>query len=306
MKYPKDPYTNEQHIELLRERGLEVSSEDRANRYLTNVGYFRLSGYMFHLQSNDGNHRFEKGVTFDQIIEHYQFDKKLRLLVGEYLERLEVALRSRLTNYYSINYGFYWYTEYGLYADISAYENIQKEIKGRFDEQKERFLKSFKYKYTSESLPPSNMAMEVLTFGKLSRLYSGLKNGEEKQKIAKDFNLPSSILSTWFIYLSNVRNICAHHSRLWNKHITADRPSIPSRKKNKFPGELPKGFESSIYGVIALIDRLLKEINPTNSFTIKVQKLIEDYPGIETFKMGFPPDWKKNAVWKNETYQTEK
>jgi len=299
MKYGKLPFTPDQHVELLQSRGLVISNEERAKRYLNNVGYFRLTGYMYHLQRNDGSHQFLDDVTFDDVILHYQFDKKLRVLVIEYLERIEVALRARLTDKFSVSHGFYWYTQYDLYDDKAVYNSINEEIKERFDDPQERFLKSFKYKYHSENLPPSNMAMEVLSLGKLSRLYKGLSNKVEKRAIAVEFNLPSTILSSWFIYLTNVRNICAHHSRLWNRKITADRPTIPNRQQYRFNGDLPEDFNTTMYGIVSMIDRLLKNINTGNSFINKFIALIVKYPSINTGLMGFPIDWKKNSAWGN-------
>ena len=297
MKYSKTPLNSVQHIELLKSRGLTIVDEERARKYLNNVGYFRLTGYMYHLQSKDGSHNFYDNVTFNDIILYYQFDKKLRTLVIEYLERIEVALRARLINKFSISHGFYWYTNYALYDDKDVFNIINDEIKERFDEPQERFLKSFKMKYSSEMLPPANMAMEILTLGKLSRLYKGLSNKDEKIEIADEFGLPSTILSSWFIYLTNVRNICAHHSRLWNRKITADRPIIPQRKKFKFNGDLPDDFNSTLYGIASMIDRLLKNINPSNTFITKLIQLIDQYPTINTALMGFPEGWRRSPAW---------
>jgi abortive infection bacteriophage resistance protein len=302
---PKIPFTAGQHIELLRSRGLHVPNEGRAIKYLNNIGYFRLTGYMYHLQINDGSHKFLDNITFNDIVLYYQFDKKLRALVLEYLERIEVALRARLTNSFSIKYGFYWFTQYDLYDDKTVYSSINEEIKERFDDPQERFLKSFKFKYSSERLPPSNMAMEILTLGKLSRLYKGLSNKDEKTTVASEFGLPSTLLSSWLIYLTNVRNICAHHSRLWNRKITADRPIIPTRKKYKFNGRLPNDFNTTIYGVVSMIDKLLSKINAGNTFIDQVANLIKDYPTINTSLMGFPNDWKINATWKSRPIDDE-
>lgn len=298
MRYTKDPRTPEQHIELLKERGLSFKDESRAVRCLKNIGYYRLTGYMYHQQSRDGEHNFFEGTEFNDIILHYQFDKKLRGIVSEYLERIEVALRSRLTDCYSLSHGFFWYDQKELYQNLAVYDNIALEIRENFQDPQELFLKAFKSKYVEESIPPSNMAMETLSFGKLARLYGGLKNDEEKQKIAEDFNLPSTVLTSWLIYLANVRNVCAHHSRLWNKRVTADRPTIPSRRKYKFNGSLPQNFNTTSYGVFSLIHRLLQAFNPDNSFIEKIEILIEEYPVIETGKMGFPEDWKTNSTWK--------
>ncbi len=215
-----------------------------------------------------------------------------------YIERIEVALRAKLNDKYSLNHGFFWYTIYDLFEDKDLHDSINEYIKGYFENPQENFLKAYKYKYHSEQLPPSNMAMETLTFGKLSRLYQGLKNDSEKQEIAFEFGLPSTILSSWFIYINNVRNICAHHSRLWNKRITADRPTIPKRKRIQFNGEIPDNFNTTVYGVISIIDRLLKEINPSNSFVERIITLIDDYPSIKTNSMGFPTNWRDEPAWK--------
>tara|TARA_R110002012_G_scaffold276025_5_gene462850 strand:+ start:11087 stop:11986 length:900 start_codon:yes stop_codon:yes gene_type:complete len=297
LKYTKKPFTVDQHIELLRARKLIIDDEERAKKYLANIGYFRLSGYMYHLQSVDGEHNFKEGIKFGDIILHYQFDKKLRSLFLEYLERIEIALRARLTDRYSNSHGFYWYTDKSLFEDQGIYNSINQEIRDHFSDPQERFLKAFKNKYTSESLPPSNMALEILTLGKLSRLYRGLKNQSEKVQIADDFQLPSTILSSWLVYLTNVRNICAHHSRLWNKKVTADRPTIPTRRKYQFKGEIPTDFNTTVYGIAAMIDRLLTATNPSNHFINKLVKLIDDNPTINTLSMGFPSNWRTEPAW---------
>lgn len=301
MKYEKKPLNADEHIKILTDRGLSIPDHERAKKYLGTIGYFRLTGYMYHLQESDGSHKFKNDVCFNDIILHYHFDKKLRAIVSEYLERIEVALRSKLTDYYCISHGFYWFTQYDLYDDKNIYDSINAEIAERFIEPQERFLKYFKRKYTSESLPPSNMAMEILTMGKLARLYKGLSNKSEKISIANDFGLPSGILSSWLIYLNNVRNICAHHGRLWNRGITADRPIIPTRKKYRFNGKIPDDFNSSFYGVVSMLDKLLLGINSTNRFTEKIVDLINQYPRINTKFMGFPDNWKDEPAWKRNS-----
>ncbi len=300
MKYIKPPFSTAQHIELLKSRGLDIPDETKALQHISNIGYFRFTGYMYHLQErSNGSHQFIEGISFDDIIGHYQFDKKLRILIFDYMERIEVALRAKLTDKYSLNHGFYWYSMYKLYDDNHIYDSINGEIHEKFKDPQERFLKAFKNKYSGESLPPSNMAMEILTLGKLSRLYKGLSNNKEKMAIAEDFNLPSTILSSWLIYLTNIRNICAHHSRLWNRTLSVDRPVIPTRKKYQFKGTIHPNFNTTMYGVISITDRLLTAINPTNSFISNISELIHHHP-INPRLMGFPDDWETNATWHNK------
>ncbi|MCP9752924.1 Abi family protein [Ferruginibacter sp. HRS2-29] len=297
MKYTKTPETPEQCCEILKNRGLIINDPDRAIKYLTNVGYFRLTGYMFHLQSNDGKHTFIDGTKFDDIIALYQFDKKLRGIISEYLERIEICLRAKLTDKYSITNGFFWYNDRELFEDAEIFDTINREIKDTFDDPKELFLKRFKSKYVDEDMPPSSMALEILSLGKLARLYKALKNKNGKSEIATEFNLPSSTITSWYIYLANVRNICAHHSRLWNKKVTADRPQFPTREKYKFKGENFEDSNTTLYGIISMIDRLLISFNPKNTFTSKIENLIREY-SINCLLMGFPEDWEKTANWR--------
>jgi len=299
MKYPKKPFDCEQHIEILRQRGLDIPNPDRAEKYLNSVGYFRLTGYMYHLQERDGSHAFIGKVSFDDIINLYQFDKKLRSVINEYLERIEVALRTKITNYYCLKHGFFWYTDATLFTDVNLYKGVLAEINESFVTPQESYLRSFKLKYTAETHPPSNMALETLTMGKLVRLYKALKDNDEKKLIARDFNLPPTHLTTWFVYLTNVRNVCAHHSRLWNKKVTADRPQIPTRERFKFHGTITPDFNTTMYGIISMINRLLLSFNNPNNFTAKIEGLIEAH-SIDTSLMGFPADWKQNAPWRNE------
>jgi abortive infection bacteriophage resistance protein len=298
MKYNKPPLTCTEHLNLLQTRGLVVNDEIRAIQYLSTIGYYRLTGYMYHLQKHDGSHLFQGKISFDEIIVYYQFDKKLRVLLLDYLERIEVALRAKLIDKFSLQYGFYWYMDEKLYEDKKTYQLILETIKAQFDNPQEIFLKKFKYKYTSEDFPPSNMALEILSLGKLARLYKGLANNKEKISIAEDFGLTSTIMSSWCIYLTNVRNACAHHARLWNRKISADRPLIPRRKEYCFSGNLPEDFNTTVYGIVSMIYRLLLKINSKNSFIDNFTNLLEEYPAINTASMGFPTDWRSNPAWR--------
>lgn len=293
--YNKPPVTVADQIQLLKGRNLVISDEPRAEKYLTNVGYYRLTGYMFHLQK-DKTHTFDGKTDFNDIINCYQFDKALRSILTEYIERLEVFLRTSLTDHYSLSTGsFFWYRDNNLYADQECYDVINREIDKSFKEVKELFLRKFRLNY-DDAYPPSNMALETLTFGKLTRLYGGLKNEGAKQIIAKKFGLPNEILTSWLVYISNVRNICAHHARLWNRYMTADRFTVPKRKSIAFTGVLTDDFNTTMYGVIAVLNRLLDAFNPGNNFVTKVIALIKQY-NVDTEYMHFHKDWEQNPPW---------
>lgn len=296
--YSKQPQTTAALIDLLKSRNLLIADEDRATRYLETIGYYRLTGYMYHMQEPDQSHHFVDGTSFDDIVNAYKFDKRLRALLMEYVERVEVVIRAKLTNYCSLQHGFFWYTDASLFdkQQRGLWDSVFKEIMANFDEPKELFLKVYKKNYPNESFPPSQMALEILSLGKLVRLYKSLAPNKVKEQIAADFNLPAVILEAWLVWLTNARNVCAHHGRLWNRIMAADRPAFPKRRTLQFAVPMAENANTTMYGVVALMHRLLKAFNPDNSFATKVEALIREYE-VDATKMGFPSNWTKTAVW---------
>lgn len=285
MRYSKKALTIDEQIELLEKRNLAIDDPDKARRYLESVSYYRLSGYMFHLQDKKDGTKFKEDTSFNDIINLYKFDKQLRGVFLEYLERIEVCFRTRVLNTYSIPNGFYWLGkgEYFLSkadlrderGEVLGYQNyVLKSIDESFVAPKEQFIKAFRNKYTSEQRPPENMAFEILSFGKMIKLYTCLKNDDLKNSVAGDFGLPNGkMLVNWLLFLNDVRNVCAHHSRLWNRKFTANKLIFPSRRKNKIEGNIPEHSNSNLYGAIITINHLLSSFNPSNTFTKRVEKL---------------------------------
>jgi len=93
MKYVKPPLTIAQQIQTLKVRGLNIEDEVRASRYLSFISLYRLRAYTYTYQDNkDTSHTFFPGITFDRVLKTYLFDRKLRLLVFDAIERIEIAL----------------------------------------------------------------------------------------------------------------------------------------------------------------------------------------------------------------------
>ena len=309
MKYTKKACTIDEHLEILINRGLTIDDTDRAKRYLESVSYYRLSGYMFHLQDKGNASIFYEGTTFNDIINLYTFDKKLRCIFLEYLERIEVCLRTRILNAYSELKGFYWSIQRENFLEKKDLRDNGNEVLGYhtyvlesviidFEKPKEQFLKAFKLKYTDETYPPENMYFETLSFGKLIKLYACLKNDNTKNSIATAFKLPSGkTLVNWLLFLNDVRNVCAHHSRLWNRKFTANKLIFPSRKDHKIEGAILEASNSNIYGAIIAIHHLLLTFNTNSSFIGKLEALIELH-SINVRNLGFPQNWKDEAPWR--------
>jgi len=133
MEYIKPPLTIAQQIKILKNRGLIIKNEERASRYLSFISFYRLRAYTYPYQdNNDDQHPFFPKITFDTILNTYLFDRKLRLLVFDSIERIEIAFRTQIVYYYSIKYGGNWYEKKELYRNIDHYKKdiniLDKEI----------------------------------------------------------------------------------------------------------------------------------------------------------------------------------
>ena len=229
--FNKPPLTYEKQVELLLSRGLIVTDRKRAERHLANISYYRLSAYMLpYKKKEDGIiiDAFKEGTTWDDIYDLYVFDRKLRLLVFDAIERLEVAIRTQIIYQLSHKYGSHWQDNAHIFnpprevtlrdgrtITIDVYREIQSHIKEQLHSNRaEVFIQHYHNKYGTPENPPSWMSVEIMYFNHLSKICTGLKNRADINGIASYFALPPKTFCSWLHTMNYVRNICAHHSRL--------------------------------------------------------------------------------------------
>jgi len=272
--YTKNALTTDQQVDLLRERGLKINDEKNLRHYLNTVGYYCLSGYFKIFQDKDDI--FLENITFEKVLKIYFFDRKLRLLFLDGLERIEKAFRTQFVSQISLRHGPY-------YFDKEHIQNRHKEkIMNILQRSKEPFIEKFQKKYPNQSAPLWILA-EVLSFGDILNFYiTGIEN-EDKKEIARYFNLGWKFFYSWLENLREVRNTSAHHSRLWNKKITKQL-----RKGDQYPAIT---YNGRIFDSIFIITILLQKISPDYRWISHIEKLISQYE-IDTKRMGFPQDWK--------------
>ncbi len=299
MNYNKPPLSIAQQIQKLKERGLIIENEERTARYLSFISLYRLRAYTYSYQDNTNpGHPFFKNITFDKVLQTYLFDRKLRLLVFDAIERIEIALRTQIIYQYSIKYGSNWYENKLLYRNNDFFNRdiilIDKELK----RSNEAFIKHYKKTYTNPKRPPAWMTFETISMGLLSKIYENLQICPEKKKIARKFGLGHpKVLESWMHSLSVIRNICAHHGRLWNREIPA---SMKFPKNHEAIWLVNKNFpHGKMFMVLSGILFLLNIIIPNNHFKAKLNTLLADYRNISLAQMGFPENWKKEQLWKS-------
>ena len=247
VKFDKPALDVDKQIELLKSRGLIINDIDFAKNILSNITYYRLSAYMKYFQIGDN---FKKSVTFEDIVNLYNFDKDLKSVIFENIRVIEISLRAKICLHMCSNYGSHWFYDINNYKSRWDYEKTLEILESEKGLKKDTFIKYYYEKYSEPDLPPFWMISEVLSMGDLSKILNGL-NFKDVKQIAKsltpDYFTPP-VLTNWIHVLATIRNICAHHSRLWNRQL-----------KIKFsePQKIPQWFANQVKMIMFMLYALL-------------------------------------------------
>lgn len=297
MKYQKLPITIANQVRKLKGRGLNFENETKAEHYLSNISYYRLRAYTFPFQDNSQiDQPFVVDVSFEQIIELYVFDRKLRLLIFDAIEKIEIALRSQIIYHFALKYGSHWQLKPELYRDPMRFANHLASLQKEIDRSSETFIGHYKNNYSSPSEPPSWMSLEVSSLGLLSKIFQNLEKCPEKLAVTSHFGLKNvSVIENWILCFSTLRNICTHHGRVWNRRLTQIKlPTQPTHTflKNK------SVYTNKLYATLSCIEYVLKQISPGSAFSDRLKDLMKSCPLAQTKEMGFPNNWLEEELWK--------
>lgn len=302
MRFNKPALTIPDQITKLQSRGLLIPDAATAAHYLTYVGYYRLSAYALTFQDCTRPAKpFRPGTTFDQLLDLYRFDRELRLHVLDAIERIEVALRSVVNNELALRHGPHWFMNprhfsarfdhADLIADIESEVRIAAPGRPPGQPHQEVFINHYYTKYGDPHLPPSWMVMETFYLSSLSRLYANLGSGAERSAIATRFGTDEFVLRGWFHVLSYVRNLCAHHARLWNRQLVIKFRQVARRHQSFL------STNDRFYAVAVVLYDLLRRIAPDTQWHLRLRDLIGRYPVVPIQAMGFPADWQQATFW---------
>jgi abortive infection bacteriophage resistance protein len=271
----------------LQGRGLTVPDPVRALQALEYVGYYRLLIYMRPLQRPSPPKTFIPGTSFDDVLSLYEFDRELRLLCLDGIERVEVALRAAVVSQVAVPHGPHFYLDHRLFEKTEQFiEFFQAAARARY-----LGIQHYREHYDDPPLAPIWTIMEALTYGQLSHLFSWLRLPQRKQ-ISQRFGFDESILLSWFRSLNVLRNMCAHHNRLWNFHMLVDRPKAAKNLKAEFIST------EWFYARAIVLSSLLDASGYGADWRRRLIALVDRYPSVNPASMGFPADWRARAFWK--------
>jgi len=296
----KPATTIAQQIAHLTSQGMVVPDTGRAAHWLRHVSYYRLSAYWLPFEASKGQPgpRFGAGTSFDTVVSLYEFDRRLRLLVLDAIERIEVAIRGSWAYALAHVAGPHGYLNAALYNDRRNFHDNLSRLAREVGTSPETYIDHYRRTYDEPAMPPVWMVAEMMSFGQLSRWYSSLKDKALRNQIAEPLGLPESLLVPLIKHLSTVRNSCAHHARLWNRGFLI-RMKLPMK-----PAPLAATLEQPVtpgparlYNSLVLVRYLLMQAEPASAWYTDLKSLLLTHPTGDLAAMGFPSRWDQRPLW---------
>ncbi|WP_340055814.1 Abi family protein [Corynebacterium parakroppenstedtii] len=294
--------TFEDQVELLRTRGMRIENSDHAKHVLARLNYYRLSGYWYPMRRYDyatGTRcdDFVEGASFDLVVRLYEFDERLRHDVFMELDRVEMAIRTMLG---------YELGRFDPFAYLDAkrlkipaqdpekgweHDTWLGNYQDALERSKEVFVTHHNEKYGGEL--PIWAAVEVMDWGMLSHLF-GVSPDIVRNRIAKQCALDASQLESWLYSLNVVRNLAAHHARMFNRRYDVKPKLSDDQRLNSGAWK-----RDSTFGLLSLIQYLHRQLDLSPAK--RLPALLNTYPDNTVVRLGStgaPPDWSDLPLWK--------
>ena len=224
----------------------------------------------------------------------YRFDRQLRLLMFNQIEKIEIAVRSAIVNITSRETGNpFWMTEPSCFYDANTFVKTKQLIDAELAKSREDFIEHFRNTY-SDPYPPAWMLAEILPLGVLTKIYNNIKSNHIRKRIAQEFSLGIPVFNSWMTIITVARNNCCHHARVWNRTFALQ---VLTMRRMTNPWISIPVNQRKVYFSLCIIKFFLNIISPNNDMKTKVISLLSEYPSIDLNAMGFPCGWEKEPLW---------
>lgn len=305
VKFTKKALTLKQQVELLVSRGMGGDPAE-IERCLQLTNYYRLSAYWFTFRKQDETRKihydeFQPGTLFEVVWDRYCFDRQLRLLVMDAIERIEVVVRAALAYWHSHEHGPFGYVtdprSLPSMSDLERQDFLRRvEEESTRSKRYEDFGKHFKNKYGDlHDCLPVWMATEGMSFRTMLMLFRNCTR-RVKKNVAEMLDMPDTVVASWLDMLNIVRNVCAHHGRLWNRTLNA--PSIPTGEKYKVWNTPVLIRHDKMFAVLTVLNYCAGKISTDSAlWASRFNALLREHPHVPIRYMGFPDNWKTSPLW---------
>lgn len=281
-------------------KGLTIRDEQNALHALSLIGYYRLLIYMRPLQDSR-TRRFFSGITFDDVLALYDFDRRLRLVCLDAIERIEVAMRAAITSSLAPtpSAGPHFYLDARHFTSTHGHASFMRAVCDP-NTLKHQPVVHYHKTYDDPAHAPIWALLEAVTFGSLSHLFASLHLPHRKS-VARVFGFDEKVLVNWFRSINLLRNVCAHHARLWNKNNLVNVPIMAKSLKSEFPAQADQG---RLAARAVTLTALLAVIDPASDWKHRFKTVVLSCPteplrkaGMTLEIMGFSPGWEMRPFW---------
>lgn len=295
-QYPKQILTIAQQVQSYIDAGMVITSRADVEKALKSIGFYRLRGYSFHLYDN-ATKKYVPGTKFEDVLKLYQFDQELSSLIFSIISKSEVALRARLVESLLIHGDPLVLQDSSIFKEKKLYWQNMSTVASEIARSNDVFIKHNFDNHDGEV--PVWAAVEVLSFGTLSKIIKNLKTGtgssysilaanyQYKSKKGNMVNPSQKMLASWIQGVSVLRNMCAHNSRIYNRTIHTT-PEILDVDKIA-----PPPAHNGLYQILLAMKYLRSSDDEWTVFVDEFDKLIQKNISIISLTaMNLPTDWK--------------
>jgi abortive infection bacteriophage resistance protein len=283
------PMTVDEQIKNLKDLHLIIDDEEEAKETLNRISYYRLIKAYGTSLKNRGTGVYKKKASFNDIVKMYEFDNALRYMLFPEFEKIEITLRCRITNHFSVKYGSLGYLDAnnfgGNYTDLRTRMDLAIENAANNSPSIKHFIDEYR-----NGAVPLYAAIEVFSFGTLALFYKTMKT-EDQKAIAKQYYKGNYIyLSSWFESVAHVRNVAAHFGRIYQKNFMR-LPKIFT------PDDSDLEDSNRLFRILCCMRYLMKEYGDWQGFVADLKDLIDEYEGvIKLSGLGMSDGWDRKLL----------
>lgn len=301
--FDKSALSFDEQIDRLAARGMHIPDRDGARDALAHLNYYRLSPYWLPFEADHATQALRPGTDFEGVLALYAFDRALRLVLMDAIERVEISVRTRLAYVLAHATGAHAHEDPACFRNVDWHAKNLNKLYEELERSDEEFITHYRATYHTPETPPIWASCEIMSFGLLSRFLKSL-HVRHRQAIASAYGLPETVFTGLTHHLSYVRNLCAHHARVWNREFTitpAQPRHRPTTLRDSLVAEADGGRAGQdparrVYNTLTFLRYLMRQVAPSDDWSKRTDKLIDDH-AIDRTAMGFPPDYRDRPIW---------
>lgn len=283
----KKPTTYEEQIELLKQKNIVISDEETAKTFLSTVNYYRFSGYYLPFLDSHTGQCF-RPTTFERLKGMYDFDSDMRNLILQIIERIEIYIKAQVSHYSAHTYGAEGYCDVSTYNSKHDHQKFQERI----EQCKSENRKTLVYKHHTQKYNghfPIWVIIDFFSIGMLSYFYTGMKNIDKAAIAHNLYGVNYQTLTSWLRCITDLRNRCAHYSRLYYWKF----PAEPRMPKNEY---LP--MKQRLFSQVYMLKLMYPDQDEWNQTILpRIRELMDKHEEYTILKhIGFPGDWESRLI----------